>query len=186
MALEPLVIQGIVLREHGGAFERVQVRGQVNLAHEPQVHNIELVPAQARACPEALASIEEADWVVLGPGSWRTSVLPHLLLREQCEALSTTNAKRCVVMNLALDDKESNGLDASAHLKLLQQYAPNLRLDVVIADPSNMGVQSEFEDAARELGAKVLWASVRSTTNPNVHDPLKLASAYNDMFAMRL
>jgi hypothetical protein len=89
-------------------------------------------------------------------------------------------------MNLALDDKESNGLDASAHLKLLQQYAPNLRLDVVIADPSNMGVQSEFEDAARELGAKVLWASVRSTTNPNVHDPLKLASAYNDMFAMRL
>lgn len=186
MALEPLVIQGIVLREHGGAFERVQVRGQVNLAHEPQVHNIELVPAQAHACPEALVSIEEADWVVLGPGSWRTSVLPHLLLREQREALSTTNAKRCVVMNLALDDKESNGLDAAAHLKLLQQYAPNLRLDVVIADPSNMGVQSEFEDAARELGAKVLWASVRSTTNPNVHDPLKLASAYNDMFAMRL
>lgn len=185
MALEPLVIQGMVLREHGGAFERVLVRGQVNLAREPQVHNIELVPANARSCPEALTSIEEADWVILGPGSWRTSVLPHLLLHEQREALTHTSAKRCVVMNLSLSDKESNGLDPAAHLQLLKHYAQDLRLDAIIADPSEMGVCSEFEDAAAQLGARVLWAPVRSTTNPHVHDPLKLASAYTDLFALR-
>lgn len=185
MAIDPLVIQGIVLREHGGAFERVLVRGQVNLAREAHVHNIELVPADARACPEALESIAESDWVILGPGSWRTSVLPHLLLRDQLDALNATDAMRCVVMNLSLQDRESNGLNAADHLQLLQQYAPDLRLDAIVADPSDMGVHSDFENAAAKLGARVLWAPVRSSANPNVHDPLKLASAYSELFALR-
>ena len=46
-----------------------------------------LEPADAAACTEALDAIELADWVVLGPGSWYTSVLPHLLLPEMREAL---------------------------------------------------------------------------------------------------
>ena len=44
------------------------------------IAQVRLEPSDPPACPEAVAAIEAADWVVLGPGSWYTSVLPHLLV----------------------------------------------------------------------------------------------------------
>src|SRR5262249_29485655 len=52
-----------------------------------------LTPPAPPACPEAVAAIRDADWVVLGPGSWFTSVLPHLLVPELADALITTRAR---------------------------------------------------------------------------------------------
>ena len=49
-----------------------------------------LEPADPRACPEAVAAVRDADWVVLGPGSWFTSVIPHLLVPELAGALVET------------------------------------------------------------------------------------------------
>ena len=54
------------------------------------LEHVRLLPEQAPACVEALTAIELADWVILGPGSWYTSVLPHLLLPEMRDALSAT------------------------------------------------------------------------------------------------
>ena len=57
------------------------VRGQVEVATtEGVIDSIALVPPDPPAAPEALKAIEAADWVVLGPGSWFTSVLPHLMV----------------------------------------------------------------------------------------------------------
>ena len=54
-----------------------------------------------RPAPEALKAIEAADWVVLGPGSWFTSVIPHLLVPALRQALVSTDARVVVVLNLA-------------------------------------------------------------------------------------
>ena len=185
MALDPMVIYGTVLREHnGGGIERVKVVGQVNLSKEERVHDIGLTPENARPCPEALSAIEESDWIVLGPGSWRTSVLPHLLLDAQREAIIRTEARRCVVMNLS-DDKETVGFTPATHLDLLRQYAPKLHLDAAIADADMQADhRSELEREASAMGAKVVWAHLRSSSQPNVHDPLKLAAAYNEAFEL--
>ena len=60
---------------------RSHVRGQVAVATTPgRVSASGWMPDHPPACPEAVAAIEAADWVVLGPGSWFTSVLPHLLV----------------------------------------------------------------------------------------------------------
>ena len=59
------------------------VRGQVEVATTAgMVESVELVPPDPPACPEAVEAIHAADWVVVGPGSWYTSVLPHLLVPE--------------------------------------------------------------------------------------------------------
>ena len=62
------------------------VRGQVACAKTTgRVRSMSLVPADPPACAEAVQAVAEADWVVLGPGSWFTSVLPHLLVPELAE-----------------------------------------------------------------------------------------------------
>jgi len=59
------------------------VRGQVACASTTgRVRSVSLIPADPPACPQAIAAVGAADWVVLGPGSWFTSVLPHLLVPE--------------------------------------------------------------------------------------------------------
>ena len=64
------------------------VRGQVQVAStDGQVTAVHLEPADPPACAEAVAAIRDADWVVLGPGSWFTSVIPHLLVPELRRAL---------------------------------------------------------------------------------------------------
>ena len=77
------------------------VRGQVEVATtEGEIVSVALDPADPDGCPEAVESILDADWVVLGPGSWFSSVIPHLLVPDLREALEKTAARLLVVLNL--------------------------------------------------------------------------------------
>src|SRR6516225_3883258 len=90
--------------------EIVTVRGQAACASTTgRVRSVSLIPADPPACPEAVTAIGEADWVVLGPGSWFTSVLPHLLVPELASALTATPARRVVALNLAPQPGETDG-----------------------------------------------------------------------------
>src|SRR5262249_17284791 len=73
------------------------------------LRSVSLIRAGRPACPEAVAAVREADWVVLGPGSWFTSVLPHLLVPELAEALIATPARRLVALNLVPQPGETDG-----------------------------------------------------------------------------
>ncbi len=183
MACEPLVIEGnSITYDADGSRQVQQLQGQCKLAKAQLVEQVRLLPAQAQATPEAVAAIMEADWVILGPGSWYTSVLPHLLLPGIRDALLKTEAKICVVMNLQLEDTETKGMSAAEHLQILQKYVPEFKLNAVIADRDGMGSHTELEKVAENMGAAVTWAQVRDSINVNVHDPLKLGAAYEEVF----
>ena len=92
-------------------------------------------PAGAAACPEAVVAIAEADWVVLGPGSWYTSVLPHLLVPGLRDALCTTSAKVVVSMNLEPHTEETRGYDLADHLEVLHRHAPDLAVHAALVGP---------------------------------------------------
>ena len=81
-----------------------------------------------------MAAVRAADVVVLGPGSWFTSVLPHLLVPELRDALIDTAARRIVVLNLAPEPGETAGFSPEQHLAVLCEHAPALRVDAVLAD----------------------------------------------------
>src|SRR5580700_2598847 len=107
--------------------ELTTVRGQVACATTTgRVRSVSLIPANPPACPEAVQAIGEADWVVLGPGSWFTSVLPHLLVPELAAALVGTRARRLVALNLAPQPGETEGFSPHAHLEVLADHAPAL------------------------------------------------------------
>jgi uncharacterized cofD-like protein len=147
------------------------------------VVGVRLVPEKPPACAEALAAVRAADWVVLGPGSWFTSVLPHLLVPELSDALHETSARRCVTLNLGEQKGETDGFSSEAHLEVLAAHAPDLRIDVVLADPSSVEDPQLLADVASTLGARLVMRQVSLGDGTARHDPLRLAAAYRDLFA---
>jgi uncharacterized cofD-like protein len=159
------------------------VRGQVAVATTPgQVIGVQLMPKDPPGCPEALTAVREADWVVLGPGSWFTSVLPHLLVPELEQALSQTSARRCLTLNLGQQLGETDGFAPETHLEVLAAHAPDLRIDAVLVDPSAMVDAGLLAEVAATMGATVLVRDVSLGDGTARHDPLRLAAAYRDLF----
>ena len=85
-------------------------------------------------------------------------------------------------MNLATDTKETAGMSAADHLRVLREYAPEFSVDVVLADPASVPDLPDFERAAGMLGAEVVLGKVGASGRRPVHDPLRLATAYHDIF----
>ena len=124
-----------------------------------------------------------ADWVVLGPGSWFTSVLPHLLVPELAEALPGTPARRLVALNLAPQAGETEGFSPHAHLEVLADHAPELQIDVVLADrQAAADTADELEKAAGLLGGRLVLADLAMGDGSPRHDPLRLAGAFAQIF----
>ncbi|WP_018686104.1 gluconeogenesis factor YvcK family protein [Actinokineospora enzanensis] len=187
MSTEPLDIEADVtgLEEDPTTVRRI--RGQVAVATTPgHVQRIRLHgagrPAVRRlepptACPQAVDAVLGADVVLLGPGSWFTSVLPHLLVPELHEALVATAAARVVVLNLVPQPGETEGFSPERHLDVLCEHAPRLRVDAVIADADSVPTPDRLRRAASALGADMWLDSVGSARRPGRHDPAALAAA---------
>lgn len=185
MAAVPLDMEALVRGVDPAEPDELRsVLGQVAVAVTPgKVESVRLVPEAPPACPEALAAVRSADWVVLGPGSWFTSVLPHLLVPELSAALHGTTARRCVTLNLGQQKGETDGFSSAAHLEVLAAHAPDLRLDAVLADPSAVEDPDTLAQVAEGLGARLIMRQVSLGDGTARHDPLRLAAAYRDVFA---
>ena len=154
--------------------EVVTVTGQAAVAVAPgRVLSIELTPPDPPTHPATLEAVAEADWLIFGPGSWFTSVVPHLLVPDLAAAILEASARRLVVLNLQPRD-ETDGYSASEHIEVLADYAPRLRLDVVVADPRF--VDDRLDHAVRQLGGQLLVAPVGLADGSPRHDPLLLAA----------
>lgn len=154
-----------------------RIRGQAAVAATPgRVCSVALSPADAPACAEALTAIGEADLVVLGPGSWFTSVLPHLLLPQLREALVTSRAHRLVVLNLAPQPGETEGFSPEQHLDVLSEHARDFRIDSVLADVDAVAAPGRLTSAAARIGARLELAAVAVPGQPR-HDSAALARA---------
>lgn len=175
------VVRGVDPRRPG---ERTTVRGQVAVATTPgTVESIRLLPADPPAVPQAVTAVEEADWVVLGPGSWFTSVIPHLLVPELAGALHRTPARRLLALNLAPQPGETEGFSPEKHLEVIAGHAPDLKIDVVLADVEVVKDRSSLEQAAKGLGAEVVLAPVAHPDGSPSHDPARLSRAYAEILA---
>lgn len=166
----------------------VEVRGQVTtvcgqskLAKAPgKVQTLRLEPSQAPITPQVLEALQAADWVVLGPGSWYTSILPHILIDELREALSRSRAQKILVLNLSRQRGETEELSMPDHLRVLRKYAPELDFSVVIGDPGAVGDIDDLQRAAADMNAGVMLRQLSIGDGTSRHDPLRLAAAFRD------
>ncbi|MEU4475821.1 2-phospho-L-lactate transferase CofD family protein [Micromonospora sp. NPDC023888] len=178
MSRQPVGIEARVRGADPTAPDEVQtVRGQHQVAVTTgRVESLRLTPAAPAACAEAIEAIMAADWLIFGPGSWYTSVLPHLLVPQLADAIVSTSARRLVTLNLAAE-KETLGLSVADHLAALHWYLAELKVDLVLADAKAVGDPEPVERAAESLGARLVLAPVAVTDGTPRHDPAALGAA---------
>ncbi len=181
MACQPLdIIAEVTGLDEDPAAVR-QIRGQVAVASTPgDVRSVRIAPPDVMACPEAVAAIERADLITLGPGSWFTSVLPHLMVADLAEAIARSSAHRLVVLNLTPQPGETEGFSPEEHLDVLSAHAPGLRVDTVLADRRAVPLPQRLTTAAERLGATLRLASIADGEGSR-HEPAALSRALDQV-----
>ena len=175
--LEPVELIADVEADGGGL---VEVRGQARLTTaRGRIVALRLSPPRPRACPEAVDAVGRASHVIIGPGSWFTSVLTHVLVPEMAQALRDTSAARILVLNAGPQAGETQDFTAGRHLDTWAALAPGIGLEAIVADPRSLDDVAAFERAAARLGARVLVADVLA--GQGHHDPVGLARALGEL-----
>jgi uncharacterized cofD-like protein len=159
-----------------------RIHGQSSIAATPgRVRNVRLLPPGAPACAHAADAVREADVVVLGPGSWFTSVIPHLLVHELGHALASTKATVVVTVNLVPQAGETDDFSPEELLRALGEHAERhggLFVDAIVADSGSVFDHQSLRAYARDIGARLVLSRVAADDSPERHDPARLAGAY--------
>lgn len=165
----------------------VEAQGQVAVATtEGRLQSLRLSPTNPEVRAEVLAAIAEADWITMGPGSWFSSVLPHLLVPALRDAIIASPAKKILLLNLdtethadtgSLGGGEFAGYSPLEHCEILFHYAPGLNFDLVVADSHQSGM-SGLREALDMKGCSFFESELREAQAHIHHSEQKLASAF--------
>ena len=134
-----------------------QVQGESKIsdfkkAQDCRIQSVRLLPEHPKALPEAVRAIEEADLILLGPGSLYTSVIPNLLVDGISEAVCASKAMKIYICNIMTQDGETEGMTASDHVKALLRHSGPGLVDICLCNsaPVRPGLLERYkeEDAA--------------------------------------
>ena len=174
LSTEPLEVSALVRGDEGVK----EIVGQAAVAvADGVIEQVRVSPAAPVVPEETIAAIDEADLVVLGPGSWYTSVLTHFLVEPVAQALTRAADRTVVVLNLGYDDLETAGTGRAEDVLALQRLAPDFKPANVLVDVAHAN-DPGLADAVAEWGAKLVVAPVRASTLRTVHDTPQLRAQF--------
>lgn len=112
-----------------------RVRGETNISKSQlPIRKIELSSRRVYPLPEAVEALEQADLILLGPGSLYTSVIPNLLIPEIAKAITRSKAPRVYIANLMTQPGETANYTLSDHLDAIQGHLGKRMIDWVVAN----------------------------------------------------
>ena len=184
MAAVALDIEGTFTTSTG----RIVVRGQKEVAiAKGHIQSLRIIPEDPPARTEALAAIADAQWITMGPGSWFSSVIPHLLIPAQLDALKSSKARKILILNLDASSQsqgeEFAGSTPEQHLEFFHHYAPELTVDFCLVDQSVVRDEDALRTAASTLGSEIVVADIRKAPGSIHHDAEKLALHLGHIFS---
>ncbi|MCK9225328.1 MAG: YvcK family protein [Candidatus Muirbacterium halophilum] len=134
MACDILAVKGKIIPASlhnvniGAKFEDgSEIIGESDISEkgkEKKINRIFLSPSDAKANPEAVKALNEADVIILGPGSLYTSLIPNLLFPQLRDAIIKSRALKVFVCNIMTQPGETSDFSASDHIKTLYNYIP--------------------------------------------------------------
>jgi uncharacterized cofD-like protein len=146
----PATVDEVTLRAELVDGSSIEGESQLACARR-RIRRVVLEPADVRALPPALAALDAADLVVIGPGSLYTSLIPVLLVKEIADAIARSRARVVLVANLMTEPGETKGYTAADHLDAIQTHAPQVRVHDVLLN--SIPIRPELVEAYAARGA---------------------------------
>jgi len=176
----------LVARHQDGTI----TEGEANIprAHKP-IRKVYLNPLDPQAAPETVKAIEEAEIIVLGPGSLYTSIIPNLLIKDITDSIVSSRAIKVYVCNVMTQPGETDGYTASQHVKALVEHSHPRIIDYCVVNTGKIppDIRARYEKdqafpvagdkkAVLNMGYRVIEEDTVSIDEAMVrHDNLKLA-----------
>jgi len=175
--------------EDGSSVVGESTIAEAKTASCSRIKRVDIVPSDAKALPACIEAIEDADMIVLGPGSLYTSVIPNLLVDGVVDAIMGSDAVKLYICNVMTQPGETEGYSVSEHISELFRHAGGKIFDccLINIDPAapailerykKLGADSVVEDleSVAELGVEIIMAPIAAKHNKLArHDPDKLA-----------
>ena len=188
-------VAGVPITLHAELADGSRLEGQSRIARAQGIRRVWISPTDMNASAEALAAIDTADLVVIGPGSLYTSLLPPLLVPGIRDALATTSAPRIYVCNVATQVGETEDYSLSAHLAALDAHGVGQLVDAVLVNGNFQARQPANYPAAPvrvdvhvsdRYGPAIFTRDVVDDDNAHRHDPRKLATTILELYEERV
>jgi len=167
-----------------------QVLGQVNVNHSAGIARVFLVPDNPTALPGAVKAIQEAEIIVIGPGSLFTSIIPNLLVPQIEEAIKRSHAPKIYVCNVMTQPEETAGFSAADHVRALIRHigtgvVTHVLLNSAPVPPDVLArykaIGAEYiapdETEIEMMGVRAIHGPFIDVSNVVRHHPGKLAAA---------
>ncbi|HUO86236.1 MAG TPA: uridine diphosphate-N-acetylglucosamine-binding protein YvcK [Thermoanaerobaculia bacterium] len=166
-------------------------RGESAIGHSGEpLERVTIDPPNPPAFAPAVEAIEQADLILLGPGSLYTSILPNLLIASIRRAVAENPAPVVLLLNLMTQPGETDGMDGMAHLEALRAQAHDPLVDAVLVNsrPPSSDLVQRYADlgaapvaidraAFEAAGVAVIETDLLADGDLVRHDPTKLGAA---------
>ena len=154
-----------------------------------RIQTVRLLPEHSGALPAAVAAIEDADILILGPGSLYTSIIPNLLVDGIVDAIRNSDALKIYVANVMTQEGETEGYTLSDHIQALFKHSAPGLFDLCLANsspiPASVAARYAEEgaeclrhdaEACAALGVEVIERPIAMVDHDYVrHNPEHLA-----------
>jgi uncharacterized cofD-like protein len=176
-----------------------RVHGETRItASRTAIKKLALSPRSAQPLPKALEAIDQADLILLGPGSLYTSILPNLLIPQIAQAIARSRAPRVYIANLMTQPGETSGYALADHLRAIRQHTPRRVIDWVVANrqPISPDVARRYRAQGAEpvfvnlgdlqkLGYRVVLDNLLEEHGVIRHNPARLSQLLFEEFLSR-
>lgn len=151
------------------------------------ITELSLGPADVRARPEAVAAIQGADQIIIGPGSLFTSVIAALEVPGMSEAVDGSPATLVHILNLTTQDAETLGMSAAEHIAAIHRHTGLRRTGTILAHAGELDLPEPIDpvgvpDPDEVAGWRVVTADIaRIVDDWPVHDPVEVGRRLSEL-----
>jgi len=162
------------------------------LGHRFGIKNISLIPSNVKPNPTAVHFINNADLLLVGPGSLYTSILPNFLIKEIRQAFEKSGAMKIYICNASTERGETEGFGVGEHLEQIDKRIGKARFDAILVNDKvvsrngnegKLGSIHNISTTSDKInGIPVVKKDLIDEKNPLYHDSKKLADAIWGVF----
>lgn len=176
------------------------VDGESNIPHSGKpIRRVFSTPTNPKPEGAALQAIDEADVIILGPGSLYTSIIPNLLTDKIADHVRASKANKIYIANVMTQPGETSGYSLADHVQAIIDHSGVGIIDTVLANDGPLPIQMVEQYSAvgsepvvidskrlKEMGIRTVRATLISADKPAIHDPDRLGKVLMDIvYAMK-